>query len=106
MVDFSIINNEKLRELVMASKSIMSLPENDLQTMVERISQMPPEGENAFMEALQKDAAPPEKIGLLQRSIEKLKQIKKKLTGGILKIKEKSEEKIDQTAADNLLKNI
>lgn len=53
MVDYSLIKNEKLRQLVMLSESINSLEDAALETIIERISALPEEGEKEMIKALE-----------------------------------------------------
>ena len=53
MVDYSVIKNEKLRQLVMISESIASLDEAGILAMVKQIAQLPEEGQTAMINALE-----------------------------------------------------
>lgn len=55
MVDYSLIKNEKLRTMVMESESIHTLAEAEIQAMVGKIAKLNPEGEQAFLEALENE---------------------------------------------------
>ncbi len=53
MIDYDIIQNQELRLLVTASESINSLPSDEIQVMVGKISLLPEDGQKEMIAALQ-----------------------------------------------------
>lgn len=118
MVDYSLIKNQKLRQLIILSESIASLPEGEQLKMIERIAQLPPEGETAMIAALEDEQ---EKIRQAKRAkgitpemeLEQIKQntaaifaLKRQFDTAVVRENEKSEKANSDVAAEDILKTL
>jgi len=113
-MDYSKIKNPKLRELAAASKSIKSMPADQAEQMLREIAKIPPEGEAELIQAFENEqvklaeiaeASQPSREDMVA-SIDKLKQIKKKFTGDVLKEHESADAAITAQEATDLLKKL
>lgn len=57
MVQLALIKNEKLKKLIGNSASIQGLPEEEMRTMIERMEQLSPEGQEDMAAILDKQQA-------------------------------------------------
>lgn len=121
MADYSKIKNERLRQLVMLSESIHSQEEAEIQMMIDRVAELPPEGQEAMIAALEEEqkqiraaklakGITPEmemkEMKELEKNSLKLANIKHDFDAAVLGIKKEKEQKESGAAAENILKNI
>ena len=118
MIDFDLIKNAQLRLLVAASESINSLPEDQAQAMVERIAQLPAEGEQAMIKALTDEQnqilkakrargiTPEMEQQQLEQNMQKIVAIQKDFEHVVRQENEKLEIDASEKAAEDILKKI
>lgn len=118
MPDYSKIQNERLRNLVMLSESIHSLPESEIQAMIDRVTELPPEGQEAMTSALEdeqkqiqeakqaKGITPEMETQEIEENSLKLSKIKHDFDTAVLEVKKEKEEKDSEAAAASIIKNL
>lgn len=111
------IQNEYLRMLVMASESIHSLAEDDLQKTIGQIAELDEEAQQAMISTLEdeqraiaaakraKGITPKMEIAHLNRDIVALETIRHEFENAVLQEKEREAEQ-QHGPADDILKNI
>ena len=113
MVDFTKIQNPLLRILVSESASIATLSDEQKTMIVEKIANMPPEGQGSLMAALTEEKQQMQKPVTSTISYEKVSKSTNLLKGSmnafhsdVRKIQQTSMEQNDSSAAKNLLTKI
>ncbi len=115
MSDFSIITNQKLRELAEKAASIQSLDEEQRNALIEQIAQLPEAGQNEMIELLENEAATlasgkilssAETQQKLVESLRTLKTAKKSIDKEILVAREQNEVENSNLVADQLLQKL
>lgn len=112
------IQNEQLRNLVMISESIHSLPDDDVQKMVMQISNLTDDGQTAMILALQDEQkqitaakaasgiTPQMEMARLQTESAKISGIKHDFEMAVVKVNKKLEQAEADEAAENILREI
>lgn len=118
MPDYSKIQNEKLRSLVVLSESIHSQPESEIQAMVDRIASLPLEGQDAMIAALEeeqkqiqmtkqaKGITPEMEMQHIEGKNLKLSSIKHEFDKAVLETKEQTDQDTASAEADSLISNL
>jgi len=118
MPQYDPIRNERLRTLVMASESIHSLPEQDVQKMVAQISTLDESGQAALTATLEDEQrqiaaakrargiTPEMELAQINDNMAKVSSIKHDFEMAVLKENEREESQKSEQAAEDLLKNI
>ncbi len=116
MIDYSKIKNEKLRQLVLLSESIQSQSEEAIQVMVERVAELPEEGEDLMIASLEdeqnqiraiknaKEITPEMEIEQLNQNNQKILAAKRHLEKVVRSENEKNERTQVNGVADDLRK--
>ncbi len=118
MVNYSIIQNEHLRQLVILSESIHSLPADQLEVMIQRIAALPEEGQLALIKTLEdeqqkikaaklaKGITPEMELKQMEENSLKVTAIKYEFETGVRKENEKIDAKQSEEEAEKLILNI
>ena len=118
MPNYDHIKNEKLRQLVKASESIHSLPEEEAQAMIDQISVLPEEGQTAMLSTLEeeqkaiqeakaaKGITPEQELRELEENMEKVSTVKRDFESSVRKINEQKDREESDKEAEELLKKI
>lgn len=118
MINYDLIKNEKLRRLVIASESMQSLPEPEIQKMVERMAALPEAGQQQIIASLEKEQEQISKVKLamgitpevevaeLEEKIQKVNLIKKTLENTIRHEQEQAANNESEEAAEDVLKTL
>ena len=112
------IQNEKLRYLVMASESIHSLEEGNIQKMIFQIANLPVEGQDAMVAALEdeqrqivatkraKGITPAQEFKVIEKKTAEVRMVKRNFEIVVRVENEKVEVAKTQREAEDLLKEI
>jgi len=115
MISYDLIKNTELRLLVTASESIHSLPEDQIQAMIQKIAALPPKGELEMIAALKDEQEQIQKSKLArgitpeveqannQENMKKVYRIKKDFQTVVRVEDEKVETTKDNAAAEEIL---
>jgi hypothetical protein len=118
MPQYDPIGNERLRALVMASESIHSLPEEDIQKMVTQIAALDDNGQEAMIKTLEdeqkqiaaakraKGITPEMELAAINENMAKVAAIKRDFEMSVLKENEREETQQSEKAAEDILKGI
>lgn len=118
MINYDLITNETLRRLIIASESIQSLAEAEIQKMVERIGALPETGQQQIIASLEKEQEQISKVKLamgitpevevaeLEEKIQKVNLIKKTLENTVRHEQEQAADTESEKAAENVLKTL
>jgi hypothetical protein len=118
MAYYYTIQNERLRMLVMASESIHSLADADVQEMVAQISDLNDDGEAAMIATLEDEQrqiaaakrargiTPEMELATINDNMAKVAKIKHDFEMAVLRENEREESEKSNAAAESLLKNI
>jgi len=118
MPQYDLIQNEQLRILVMASESIHSLPEDEEQSMIERIAALDENSQAAMIKTLEdeqrqiaaakraKGITPEMELAQISESMSKVAAIKHDFEMAVLKENEREESQKSEQAAEDILKDI
>lgn len=112
---YDLVTNQRLRELVQKSASIQSLGDEQKQAMIERIAQLPPEGQQEMIALLEEEAAainsgkilsPEAKQKMMEEGMRKMTFAKKDMKKKILVEGEKVEVEQSNLIANQLLQKL
>jgi hypothetical protein len=118
MAYYYTIPNERLRMLVMASESIHSLPDEDIQRMVAQISNLNKDGEDAMINTLEDEQrqiaatkrargiTPEMELAQINENMAKVAAIKHDFEMAVLRENEREESEKSNAAAEDILKDI
>jgi hypothetical protein len=118
MAYYYTIRNERLRMLVMASESIHSLGDEDVQRMVSQISNLNDDGEAAMISTLEDEQrqiaaakrargiTPEMELAQINDNMAKVSAIKHDFEMAVLRENEREETEKSSSAADDILKSI
>jgi len=118
MLNFSGIKNEKLRQLVSASESIKSLPEEQGQAMVDKMAALPESSVGPMVKVFEEEAkkiaaaklakgiTPEIEQKKLEEKIVAVHKIKKDFECGVRVEEERVDQEAVLVAADELLKKL
>jgi len=118
MAYYYTIQNERLRMLVMASESIHSLPDEEVQKMVAQISNLNADGEAAMIATLEDEQrqiaaakrargiTPEMELAAIKDNMAKVAAIKHEFEMAILRENEREETEKSNAAAENILNDI
>lgn len=109
MVNYNLIKNLELQQLIALSPSMQGLPASRLARMIEKISALPAEGQRAIIDQLEKERmemGTGNQLRQVEKDIIKVESVKHGFDAEIRREKTQKEmEKSDEEAA-NLLKNL
>lgn len=118
MPDYQPIRSERLRTLVMASESIQSLPDEQVQMMITQIAALDDNGQSAMIATLEDEQrqiaaakrargiTPEMELAQINENMAKVSAIKHDFEMSVLKENEREEVAQSDKAAEDLLKNI
>lgn len=114
MIDYTTINNQQLRELVMNSVSIQSLAEEEKATLLQQIAGLPQKGQEELMQMLMKEAQRfeqaqalnPDQQKQMQEDLLQVIKLKNDMEKDVRVEQEKVEIEQASTLADNLLNHL
>jgi len=118
MAYYYTIQNERLRMLVMASESIHSLPEEDVQRMVSQISNLNEDGEAAMVATLEDEQrqiaaakrargiTPEMELATINDNMAKVAAIKHDFEMAVLRENDREEREKSTAAAEDILRDI
>lgn len=118
MLDYSLITNEQLRQLVIRSESVNSLSEDQIQAMVNKMALLPESGTTAMIAVFEKEqqkiqnaktakGIPPEiEQKRLDEKISAVAGIKREFETGVKVETERVDQEATLMAAEELLKDL
>lgn len=118
MANFAVIQNEKLRDLIIRSESINSLPEDKRQQMIDKIALLQEAGVNAMIAILEQEQAkisaaklakgitPEIEHQQMQKKIVEVVAIKREFETGVRVELERVDREETLKAAEDLLRNL
>ncbi|MFA5829808.1 MAG: hypothetical protein WC843_04930 [Candidatus Gracilibacteria bacterium] len=114
MIDYTTINNQQLRELVMNSVSIQSLAEEEKATLMQQIANLPQKGQEELMQTLMKEAQrfehgqvlDQQQQAQMQEDLLQVIKLKNDMEKDVRVEQEKIEIGQSSTLADNLLNHL
>ena len=119
MLQYNLIKNRELHELVMRSESIQSLPEKEAQDLIEKIAALPEEGQREMLKALEEEQraitkakakkgikTPEDEAKEIEAKTAQIKQITHEFKATVRKEEEGSEQEKTAEAAEKLLSEL
>ncbi|MBU0668361.1 hypothetical protein KJ951_03000 [Patescibacteria group bacterium] len=107
MPNFTPIKNSLLRSLVIASDAITSLPEDEVQVMVDNIAKMSVEGQKELIEYLEREQYESQKqMRQTSAAITKMESIRKNIEATGRAFQRENEGKAAESEAEDILKTI